>query len=201
MIGINTHKKTTDVVVNHSSKWLRSRHAGWVLAVISFAESVFAPILIDPFLIALILASPKKWKFYTIVSIVASVIGGVVAYLLGALFFETIGVKLLSMYGLESYFAELSAELDSNGFVFVLIGAFTPIPYKIVALTSGLAEINFLTFLVASVIGRILRLGSVGVAAHVVGPHALPVIRRYLYHLAAIVGVLLVAYILIQFLT
>lgn len=199
IFGLHAHEKTTDAVAEHSARWLRSRHASWVLAVISFAESVFAPILIDPFLIALILASPKKWKLYTVVSIVASVAGGVVAYILGAAFFDTVGVRVISFYNLEDYFASMSSSLDANGFVFVLIGAFTPIPYKLVALTSGLAHINFLTFLVASIIGRILRLGLVGVAVHTVGPHAMPIIRRHLHMIAAIVGIILVLYIAAKF--
>ena len=200
MIGFNSRKKATDAVVTHGSRWLRSKHSGTVLAGISFAESVFAPILIDPFLIALILAEPKKWVRFIVISIVASVIGGLFAYVLGALFFDTWGIKVIEFYHLEDTFASISNSLNESGFVFVLLGAFTPIPYKIVAIASGLLQINFLTFLVASVIGRILRLGLVGLAAHAVGPRALPTVRKYLYHIAAVVGILLTIYITIQFL-
>lgn len=198
MFGVDAHKKTSEMVSKHGAKWLRSKHATAVLAFISFAESVFAPILIDPFLIALILASPKKWRLYTIVSIIASVIGGIFAYILGALFFDTLGIKLVELYNLEKTFTTISDSLNNNGFVFVLIGAFTPIPYKLVALSSGLLQINFLTFIIASLIGRILRLGLVGIATHWVGPHALPVVRKNLYFIAAIVGVILTAYISIR---
>ena len=197
-LGLYSHKKTTDIVVRYGSKWLQSKHSVWFLALISFAESVFAPILIDPFLIALIIASPNKWRIYTWVSIIASVLGGILAYILGALFFDTLGIKLIELYSLEDTFRTISESLNNNGFVFVLIGALTPIPYKIVAIASGLLQISFLTFLAASVIGRILRLGLVGLAAHAVGPRALPVMRRNLYFIAAVVGVVLIAYITIQ---
>lgn len=198
MFGVNSRKKTTDVVTKKSSKWLTEQHAAPYLAIISFTESVFAPILIDPFLVAAIFAFPKKWKKLVITSITASVIGGVFAYILGALFFDTLGVKILEFYSLEESFNKIHTSLNNNGFVFVLIGAFTPIPYKIVAIASGLIQINFVTFLVASIIGRILRLGLVGVAAHFVGPHALPVVRRNLYTIAAVSGVILIIYIIFR---
>ena len=199
--GVDAHQKATDHVSRHGAKWLRSPRAGWFLGLISFAESVFAPILIDPFLVALIMASPEKWKRYTWIAISSSVIGGVVAYALGALFFDTLGVRLIEFYALQETFQSISNSLNNNGFVFVLIGAFTPIPYKLVALASGLLQINFFTFLVASIIGRILRLGLVGLAAHIVGPHAIEVARQHLYSIAAISGVVLVVYIVVQLLT
>jgi membrane protein YqaA with SNARE-associated domain len=197
-LSVDAYKKNNDVVSKHGAKWLRSKHAEVILALVSFAESVFAPILIDPFLIALVLASPHRWKRYVLISISASVVGGAVAYMLGALFFDTLGAKIIAMYSLENTFATISENLNNNGFAFVLIGAFTPIPYKIVALASGLLHINFLTFIVASIFGRILRLGLVGMAASMVGPHALPVVRKHLYTIAAVIGLLLGAYIIIR---
>ncbi len=201
IFAVDAHKEATEKVGKHGAKWLRSRHAGWFLAFISFAESVFAPILIDPFLVALILAKPKKWRYYTVISVSASVLGGLFAYVLGVLFFDTLGVKVVEFYSLEETFTEISNNLNDNGFVFVLIGAFTPIPYKIVALASGLLHINLVTFLIASVIGRILRLGLVGMAAHYVGPSAMKMVRQHLHGIAAAVGVLLIGYILFQFLS
>lgn len=186
-------------VGKHSARWLRSRHASWILAAISFAESVFAPILIDPFLIALILAKREAWLRYVTISIVFSVFGGIVGYILGALFFDFIGTWVISMYGLEEQFASISNSIDSNGFVFVLLGALTPIPYKLVAIASGLAQMSLLTFIFASIVGRILRLGLVGWATHAVGPHAIPMIRRHLLTLAYVIAVVLVIYLIVQF--
>jgi len=190
--------KVNSMVSRYGTKWLASKHSTVILGVISFAESVFAPIVIDPFLIAMILASPKKWKQYTLVSIVASVAGGIFAYLLGALFFEALGTKIISFYSLEDTFSNISIQLNDNAFVFVLLGALTPIPYKLVALASGLLKISFFTFIVASLIGRILRLGLVGIAASKVGPKALPMVRRNLYTIAAVIGVILCLYIAVK---
>lgn len=196
--GVDAYKRINEAVARKAAIWLRSKHASGILGLISFAESSFAPILIDPFLVALILASPKKWKRFVVVSILASVAGGIFAYVLGALFFETLGSRLVSLYHLDAAFASASESLNNNGFVFVLLGALTPIPYKIVALASGLLHLNFFTFVIASIIGRILRLGLVGVAAHAVGPQALPIIRKNLYTIASVVGILLILYIIVR---
>lgn len=184
----------------HGIRWLRSRFAGWILAAISFAESLFLPILIDPFLVALILAQRHRWLYYTIISITASLAGGLVAYGLGYVFFDTVGARLVEFYALDEEFAKMAAGLDQSGFVFVLIGAITPIPYKLVALASGFGQISFITFLIASVIGRIIRLGFVGYLAYAVGPHALPLFRKHLLNLAYIFLILLLVYLVWQWL-
>lgn len=185
-------------VGTHGAKWLRSKHAGWILAVISFVESVFAPILIDPFLIALILAKREAWIRFITISVVFSVIGGLFGYLLGWLFFDFIGKWVIDFYGFKDEFTSVTEGIDDNAFVFVLLGAFTPIPYKLVAIASGLAQVNFMTFLFASIVGRILRLGLVGWATYAVGPHALPMIRRHLLTFAYIICVVLLIYLFIR---
>lgn len=196
---IETSSVRTVEMTERGARWLRSRYAASVLGLISFAESVFLPIIIDPFLIALILARPNRWLRFIVVSVVASTLGGMLAYWLGMKFFDTLGVMILEFYGLENYFSDVASKLDASGFVFVFLGAFTPIPYKIVALASGVLHIQFLTFFVASLMGRILRLGLVGAATHLAGPWALPLMRKYLHHIAAIVGVILIIYLVLQF--
>lgn len=198
MFRVDAHKEVSDKVAEKGSKWLRSRHAGSMLALISFAESVIVPILIDPFLIALIFARRELWKRYIFISVAASVVGGIVGYVLGYLFFDTIGSRILDFFGLLEDFNVVADNFDTNGFVFVLIGAFTPIPYKLIAIASGVLTINFTTFLIASIVGRFLRLGLVGLAAYTVGPKALPIMQRNLHLFAAVTGVLLIAYILIK---
>lgn len=185
-------------VATYGTRWLRSRYAGWILAAISFAESLFAPIIIDPFLIALIFTKRESWIRYIAIAVLFSVLGGIAGYLLGAFFYETVGRPLLETYGFTEGFESVAHELSTNGFVFVLLGALTPVPYKLVAIASGLVQMNFVTFLFASIVGRFLRLGLVGLAAHFAGPIALPIIRRHLLTFAYIIGFLLLLYMGIQ---
>ncbi len=192
-------KKKSEASYTYSGKrgasWIRSRHAVWILAAISFAESVFAPILIDPFLVGLIMAHRRRWKRYILVAISASIAGGVFAYYLGLLFFDTFGTAIIDTYGLEEQFTEISKQVDASGFVFVLIGAFTPIPYKLVALASGFLHVNIITFIVASIFGRIFRLGLVGLAAYAFNPRALPLMQRHHYKVALVMAFILITYI------
>ena len=180
------------------ARWLRSKYAEWWLVGISVAESVFAPIIIDPFLVALIFARRQRWVRYTAIAIGASIVGGLIGYALGAVFFDTIGVALLNTFRLTDSFNVIAERIDANGFVFVLIGAFTPIPYKLVALASGFLHVDLATFFVASLFGRFFRLGLVGFAAYALGPHALPMIQRNLHLFAALMGVILIGYILYE---
>lgn len=196
MEEVTEKPKYTDEVGERGMRWLRSKHADWILAFVSFIESVIAPILIDPFLIALIIAKREHWLRYITISVLFSVIGGVAGYLLGALFFDFIGKWVIEFYGIEKEFAAISKSLDENAFIFVLLGAITPVPYKIVAIASGLAQINLAAFIFASLFGRIFRLGLVGGAAYLVGPSALPIIRRHLLAFAYVAGFILIAYFL-----
>ena len=180
-------------------RWLRSRHATTALAIISFAESAFAPIIIDPFLMATILAHPARWKRDTSVAVVASILGGAAAYWVGALFYNTWGEAIIAFYGLQNLFTHTADQIGQNAFVFVLIGAITPVPYKLVALAGGLLHINFITFMAASIIGRVLRLGLVGSATYYVGPRALPAVRQNLHRIAVFIAVVLTLYIVWQF--
>ncbi len=183
---------------NHSTSWLRSKHTGLVLSIISFSESVIAPIIIDPFLVAVVIARREKWLYFTNLSIVSSIVGGVVGYLLGFLFYNFIGVYIISFYGLDDQIMSMTAKLNENAFAFVLVGAFTPVPYKLVAIASGLTKLNFITFFFASVFGRMLRLGFVGFAAYRFGPKALPIVQKNLLTLAYLAGFVLLLYISIQ---
>ena len=152
------------------TKWLRSKYAVAFIAFISLVESAFAPIIADPFLIALILANRKRWVYYTTVTIIFSVLGGLLAYAFGLFFFNTIGEQLIELYNLQSKMDFVTTEINNSAFVFVLLGALTPIPYKLVAIASGILKVDLLTFIVASVIGRSLRMVLVGYLTYLVGP-------------------------------
>ncbi len=189
-------KKYIDSFVHRVFIWLKSKHAGLGLGLISFAESLFLPVITDPFLVAVVLANRSRWFYYTTIAIGSSILGGLTAYVLGYWFFDSLGQNLLDFYNLSSRFNEMAAGVDDSGFIFVLLGALTPIPYKLVALASGFLKINLVTFILASIFGRILRLGTIGFAAHLLGPKALELIRRYLHALAYVLMAVLTVYIL-----
>lgn len=199
----NNHKEVAkqylhEEVGKHGVRWMNSRYAEPIFAFISFMESALAPIIIDPFLVALILFKREFWLRYIAISVIFSVLGGVFGYLIGWLFYDWLGVRIIETYGLQKSFAWVVERVDANAFVFVLLGALTPIPYKLVAIASGVLTLNPFTFLIASIIGRTLRLGLVGWATYLVGPRAVPLVRRHLLKMAYGLAAILILYIVIR---
>lgn len=133
------------------------RHAIWWLAAISFIESSVFPIPPDVLMIPMIVARPSRAFVIAAVALVASVLGGIAGYLIGALLFETLGQPILAFYGAESEFQTFADRYNDWGAWAVLIGGLTPFPYKVITILSGSTGLNFGVFVVASVVARGLR--------------------------------------------
>ena len=131
-----------------------SRHALPALAAASFAESSFFPIPPDVILVPMALAQPHKARLYALVCTIASVLGGLVGYAIGALLFDTVGKWLISAYGYGDGIEAFRAAYAKWGAWIILIKGMTPIPFKIVTIASGFAGYNLLAFFVLSIITR-----------------------------------------------
>ena len=131
-----------------------SRHATWALAIVAFAESSFFPIPPDIILIPMALAKPRKALFYAGVCTIASVLGGMLGYAIGALLYDTIGKWLIGLYGYGDKLEALRAFYAVWGWAFILVKGMTPIPFKLVTIVSGLLEYNFYLFVLLSIITR-----------------------------------------------
>ncbi|PPD45394.1 MAG: cytochrome B [Methylocystis sp.] len=131
-----------------------SKHAPLALGAIAFAESSFFPVPPDVILVPMTLAEPRKaWQFATICTI-ASVAGGALGYAFGSLFYDTIGQWLIHLYGYENKMDALRAFYSQWGAIFILVKGFTPIPYKLVTIVSGVLAYNFPLFIALSIITR-----------------------------------------------
>jgi membrane protein YqaA with SNARE-associated domain len=131
-----------------------SRRASLALGVVSFAESSFFPVPPDVILVPMVLAEPKKAWYYAALCTLASVAGGALGYAFGALFYDTIGQWLIHLYGYETKMEALRAFYAQWGAIFILVKGFTPIPYKLVTIVSGLLAYNFPLFIVLSLVTR-----------------------------------------------
>ena len=128
----------------------------WLMAV-AFTESIFFPIPQDIMLIPMILAARSQaFKLATLCTI-ASVLGGMAGYGIGYGFYETIGHQIISTYGFEDKVAQFRTALDEQGFIYVFLGGFTPIPYKVITITSGTLQMDFTTFVMAALMSRVMR--------------------------------------------
>ncbi len=132
-------------------------HALWALAVVAFVESSFFPIPPDILMIPMILARPSKAFVIAFVATVASVLGGLFGYMIGAFFFEAIGQPILEALGKADRALEFNTRFNDMGFWPVLIAGLTPFPYKVITIMSGWTGMPLMTFMVTSVIARGLR--------------------------------------------
>ena len=129
-------------------------YALWILAAVAFAESSFFPVPPDIMLLPMSLARPARaWLFATLCTI-ASVAGGVLGYAIGALLYDSVGTWLINLYHLGDKVEAFRASYAEWGSVIILLKGLTPIPYKLVTITSGFAGYNIWLFVLCSIVAR-----------------------------------------------
>ena len=133
------------------------RRAMPALFAVSFAESSVFPIPPDVMLVPMVLADKTKALRIALVCTLASVLGAVAGYAIGALLFETLGRPLVELYGWSQDFDSLAARYKDAGFLIVATAALTPIPFKIFTIASGVAGLDLVVFIAASTLFRGLR--------------------------------------------
>ena len=129
-------------------------YALWILAAVSFAESSFFPVPPDIMLMPMSLAQPKRAWLFAGVCTIASVIGGMLGYAIGALLYDSVGHWLINLYHLNNGVETFRESYAKWGALIILIKGVTPIPYKLVTITSGFAGYNIWLFTLFSVITR-----------------------------------------------
>jgi membrane protein YqaA with SNARE-associated domain len=132
-------------------------YALWILGVVAFAESSFFPVPPDVMLIPMSLARPKSAWLYASVCTAASVLGGILGYAIGALLYDSLGHWLIDFYHLSGKVEAFRASYAQWGALIIIGKGLTPIPYKLVTITSGFAGFNVWLFVLCSVIARGMR--------------------------------------------
>ena len=173
--------------------WAETPYGPLALFLLALAESSFFPIPPDPLLIALCLGAIKKsWRFAAYASI-ASVIGGIIGYFIGYGVWESVDsffFKYIPGFT-ESLFQQVTINYQTHGFWYVFAAGFTPIPYKVFTIASGVFKLNFFLFLFASTISRSLRFFAVATLFRKFGPGIKSVIDKYFNLLAILFFILL----------
>ena len=149
----NLYKKCLDLACHKSSKYY--------LAVVSFIESSFFPIPPDVMVIPMVISKKNDFKKIFLITTIFSVMGGMLGYLIGASFFE-FGSNILSFYGYEDELTSIKVGLTNNDGFYAWLGilflaGFTPLPYKVFTIASGLIGFNFFIFILISLISRGMR--------------------------------------------
>lgn len=135
-------------------EWARHRFAERYLALVSFAESSFFPIPVDVMLAPMVLADRQKaWRFAAITTIM-SVLGGLFGYLIGAYFFDSFGTQMLNYLNAHDTFEAVKQSYLKHGMLIILVAGFTPVPYKVFTIASGVMGIAIIPFLLMSLVAR-----------------------------------------------
>tara|TARA_Y100000817_G_C16736658_1_gene490497 strand:+ start:28 stop:633 length:606 start_codon:yes stop_codon:yes gene_type:complete len=147
------YKKCLDLAAHKSSKYY--------LAVVSFVESSFFPIPPDVMVIPMVISKKNDFIKIFLITTFFSVLGGMLGYLIGAFFFD-FGTNIMNFYGYEDKLSNIKENLTNSDSFYAWLGilflaGFTPLPYKVFTIASGLIGFNFLIFILISFISRGLR--------------------------------------------
>lgn len=172
-----------------------SPRAPQALAAVSFSESSFFPVPPDVMLVPMVMAKPERAWHYAFICTVASVLGALLGYAIGALLYDTVGAWLITLYGYGSKMDGFRQLYQEHGHWIILIKGLTPIPFKLITIASGLAGYDLLWFIGLSIVTRAARFYMVaGVMNRFGGP-----IRRVLETHLTLVGLVAVLAIVLGF--
>ena len=166
--------------------------APYALGAISFAESSFFPIPPDVMLVPMALARPDRAWFYAALATATSVLGGLLGYAIGALLYDSVGTWLFGLYGLDKGAEAFRTAYAEYGHWIILLKGLTPIPYKLVTITSGFAGYDLVWFTVLSIITRGARFALLAALIGSFGPEIRDVLDRHLGPIAAALAVVVV---------
>lgn len=159
--------------------WSRHRLAPAWLTFISFIEAIFFPVPPEVMLAPMTLAHPRSWLRYASLSLLGSTLGAFVGYAVGLYAFQWVEPHLAAM-GLGPSFDEARESLRTHGFWIMLVGGFTPIPFKLFTIAAGAVSMPLLPFLAAVLIGRGKRVFLVAGAIRIGGERAERALHRYI---------------------
>jgi membrane protein YqaA with SNARE-associated domain len=189
-------KKLYDWVLS----WANTPYGTPALFILSLVESSFFPIPPDPLLLALGISKPKKALWYATVCTVGSVVGGILGYCIGYFFIESIGIKIIELYGLKDQYIAMQSFYEEWNALVVLVAGISPIPYKVFTIAGGAFKISIITFIVASLAGRGFRFYIEGLLAYKFGESIKIFIDKYLAIISWLFAILLIGgFVLVRF--
>ncbi len=174
-----------------------SKNSAKFLAIESFLESIFIPIPPDVFLLPMVLAKPKKWFYLASICTIFSILGGIVGYLIGAFIWDFIGQPIVDLYDAQSKVSSLKELFDKYGIGIILLAGFTPLPYKIFTIGSGLFGFNFFTFIICSFISRGLRFTAEAYIIMKIGPKSIAWIEKNFSFFTIVLSFLIILFFII----
>lgn len=173
-------------------KLSQNKHSLKILGIISTAESIFFPIPPDIFLIPIVLTKKYKWLFLGIFTTITSVIGGILGYLIGAFFWDIIGIFIINFYNGIDEINILKELFQKHGWMVILVAGLTPVPYKVFTISSGFLSLNIFVFVFCSILSRGLRFISLAYLINRYGQKGVKLLERHFGKMCLLIVLLLI---------
>ena len=159
--------------------WAVTPVASFALFFISLIEAIFFPIPPDVLLVAMSVARSRSAFRYAALTLLGSVLGGVIGYFVGLYLMDTIGMSIISFYDMESQFESLRQTFKQNAVMAIAISGFTPIPFKVFTISSGAFGVPLVLFIGVATVSRAARFFLVAALFHRFGAQIKSKIDRY----------------------
>jgi membrane protein YqaA with SNARE-associated domain len=159
--------------------WAHHPRAPWALGAVAFADSSLLPVPPDLLLVPMSLLRPERLKSFLLICLLGSSLGAILGYVIGYALWNTVGQPIVQFYGYSQTFADYQRLVAEWGVCVIIVKAFTPVPFKIAAIAAGIAAMDPLAFMVATVVGRALHFAMVGAVLVLCGPKIMALVTRY----------------------
>jgi len=163
-------------------KWAGYKFANRILALVSFLESFIFPIPTDAMIIPMVVSKRNNFLKISLIAIIFSVLGALIGYFIGYVFFNEIGIKIFEFFGIENaniFKEKLASEKGLlSGIIVLFVAGFTPLPFKIITISSGFVHFNILLFIIICFIARGLRFFAVAYLAYKYGAAIGPFLEK-----------------------
>jgi len=173
------------------SRQVHSKYADFTLGLLFFIEAIFF-IPVDPILILYCLEQRKKAIWYATIATITSTVGGITAYYIGNILWDTLGIKIIHALSSIETFEQVCQQYKIYEYWAVLLAGFTPFPYKIVTLTAGFCRLPIVPFIICSVIGRGLRFFLVAILIKIYGDKIKVFIDKYFNQLVIVFTLIII---------
>ena len=183
---------------NKTIKLAGHKNSKKILGFISFIESFIFPVPPDVLIIPMTIADRKGWIKIAIIATTGSVLGACLGYFIGYVFFNEIGIKIFELYGVDNT-SFLKDKISSDGGVFawatlLAIAGFTPIPFKLLTITSGFVQFNIVYFIIVSLLTRGSRFFIIAFLVGNFGPAMKTIIEKKLLKVSIIISIVLIVF-------
>ena len=184
-----------NLIDNQIKSFSNTRFAMPFIFFIGYVEAIIFPLPQEIFMLPMMLSERSKVFRIAFYSFIGSILGGITAYYLGLLFFDSIVNPIINFYDYSHHFLFFKDQINEFGFIYVFIGGFTPLPFKIITLTSGALSIPFWNFLIAAILSRGLRFYLVGFLIWKYGQKVINTVDKKLNLISfCILGIVLIFY-------